>query len=131
MMQMDFMFSEFGTVFGIVGMLIILATIFFALKLIRGLIERKKKEPGKIVSKTSKMDTESFHAKIMKLALENKGVLTVTDVVVATGLSLKQAEETLNSMVDEYRVKMEVKDSGIIAYEFIEIINKKEMKKMG
>ena len=62
----------------------------------------------------------------MVLALNNSGVLTATDVVIATGLSIKQAEETLNSMVDGYRIKMEVRDSGIIVYEFPELINGKK-----
>ncbi len=129
--MMNFMFGGFGMFFGIILMLIIPAAIFFVIKLKRGLITLKKKDPGKSVSKASNTDPESFHGKIMNLALDNKGVLTVTDVVLATGLSLKQAEEVLNNMVDEYRVKMEVKDSGIIVYEFIEIINRKEVKKIG
>ena len=129
--MMNFMFGGFGMFFGIILMLIIPAAIFFVIKLKRGLITLKKEDPEKSVSKGSNTDPESFHGKIMNLALDNKGVLTVTDVVMATGLSLKQAEEVLNNMVDEYRVKMEVKDSGIIVYEFIEIINRKEVKKIG
>ncbi len=129
-MNMDFMFPEFGMLFGIIMMLAIPAAIFLVLKLKRGLINPKKKNSEKFVSKASNTDPESFHGKIMNLAIDNKGVLTVTDVVMATGLSLKQAEEVLNNMVDEYRVKMEVKDSGIIVYEFIEIINRKEEKKI-
>ena len=35
---------------------------------------------------------------------------------------MKQAEETLNEMVDGFRIKMEVTDSGIVQYEFTELI---------
>ena len=62
----------------------------------------------------------------MWLAKDNKGELTVTDVVLATDLSIKQAEAALNEMVDGFRIKMDVKDSGIILYEFSEIVSKKD-----
>ncbi|MEE8590979.1 MAG: hypothetical protein V3V57_16485 [Spirochaetia bacterium] len=57
----------------------------------------------------------------MQLARENEGVLTVTDVVLSTSLSIKEAEATLNDMVDGFRIKMDVADSGIVRYEFIEL----------
>jgi hypothetical protein len=44
----------------------------------------------------------------------------------ATDLSIKQAEAALNEMVDGFRIKMDVKDSGIILYEFSEIVSKKD-----
>lgn len=58
----------------------------------------------------------------MQLARENEGVLTVTDVVLATSLSIKEAEVTLNDMVDGFRIKMDVADSGIVRYEFFELL---------
>ena len=74
----------------------------------------------------SKTRDQHIQYQIMRLAFENDGLLTVTDVVLETELPIKQAEETLNNMVDGYRVKMEVKESGTIVYEFTEIINRKE-----
>jgi len=59
---------------------------------------------------------------IFKLAKQNDGKLTVTDVVLETGLSVRQSEETLNSLVDSYRVRMDVDVSGIITYEFSELV---------
>lgn len=66
----------------------------------------------------------SIENKILQLALKHDGSLTITDVVMGTGLSIKKAEKVLNEMVDGYRVSMEVKDSGIITYEFAEIVDR-------
>ncbi|MGA2762671.1 MAG: hypothetical protein ABSG17_04850 [Spirochaetia bacterium] len=52
------------------------------------------------------------------------GLLTVTDVVAETGLSFKKVEKALNAMVDFSRVTMRVSDSGIMVYEFVEILHK-------
>lgn len=125
-MNMGFMFPGFGMLFGIVFVLIIPVVIFFGVKFMRGLTELSNKSLRKDESKTPKIGAQSFQNKIMKLAFNNGGILTVSDVVLATDLSIKQAEEMLNNMVDGYRVKMEVKDSGVIVYEFTELINKKE-----
>ncbi|MGO8693550.1 MAG: hypothetical protein ACLQMF_07725 [Rectinemataceae bacterium] len=61
---------------------------------------------------------------IIRLAYRQGGLLTVTEVVAETGLSFKKAEEALNAMVDMSRVNMRVTDSGIIVYEFVEILAK-------
>ncbi len=126
MMNMDFMFPGFGMFFGIVFMLIIPVAIFFGVKFVRRLAELSNKGLRKDESKTPKVSAQSLQNKIMRLASNSGGILTVTDVVIAIELSIKQAEEVLNSMVDGYRVKMEVKDSGFIDYEFTELINRKE-----
>jgi hypothetical protein len=105
---------------------IIPAAVFLAVKVMRHLTALREKSVSEDESELPNIDVQSLQSKIMALALTNGGVLTVTDVVIAIGLSMKQAEETLNSMVDGYRVKMEVKDSGIIVYEFTELINKIE-----
>lgn len=70
-------------------------------------------------------DGSSRHHEILRLAMEKKGTLTVTDVVLKTGLSIQEAEKILNEMVDGLRVSMEVKESGVITYEFAEIAEKK------
>ena len=51
-------------------------------------------------------------------------ILTVTDVSAGTGLSFEKAEEALTGMVDASRVNMRVTDSGVIVYEFTEILAK-------
>ena len=63
---------------------------------------------------------------IFRLADEMKGRLTLSDIVIATNLSLKEAEGVINSMVDGTHVTMEVRDNGRIVYEFPEIIARHE-----
>jgi len=65
---------------------------------------------------------ETSRVQIYKLAYKLKGRLTVSDIVIETGLDVEEAEQLIQSMVDNQRVRMEVRDDGIIVYEFPEII---------
>ena len=123
MHMMGFTFRGIGMFGGFVLIFVIPAVIFFGAKLVRRLTALNSRRLSQNESRTPKVGVQSLQSEIMVLALNNSGVLTATDVVIATGLSIKQAEETLNSMVDGYRIKMEVRDSGIIAYEFTELMN--------
>jgi hypothetical protein len=69
---------------------------------------------------------ESDEARIFKLAYRLKGRLTVSDIVVETGLGVHEAEGLIESMVDHSRVRMEVDDRGVVTYEFPEIIRRFE-----
>ena len=66
--------------------------------------------------------SKSIEARIFRAAYKRKGRLTVSDIVLETNLSLKEAEEVINHMVDGMRVRMEVNDTGMVIYEFPEII---------
>ncbi len=123
-MNMGQMFPGFGMFFGWIWLLIPLVAIFFGLRYLRALTTRRQKGYDKFTPDNTKVRDSSIQNQIMKLALNNRGFLTVTDVVIGTGLSINEAEKALNSMVDGLRINMQVKDSGIIVYEFIEIINK-------
>ena len=59
---------------------------------------------------------------IFNLAYALKGKITLSDIIIETGLSMKEAENTINQMVDGIRVRMEVDDQGMVVYEFPEII---------
>lgn len=65
---------------------------------------------------------DSGEARIFKLAYRLKGRLTVSDVVVETGLGVADAEALVQSLVDGVRVQMEVDERGMVMYEFPEII---------
>ncbi|MFW5742530.1 MAG: hypothetical protein ACOCW3_00345 [Spirochaetota bacterium] len=69
---------------------------------------------------------QSDEARIFKLAYRLKGRLTVSDIVVETGLGVHEAEGLIESMVDNSRVRMEVDDRGVVTYEFPEIIRRLE-----
>lgn len=69
---------------------------------------------------------ESQQVSIYKLAYRFKGRITVSDIVVETGMDVKAAEDLIQSMVDNQRVRMEVDDQGMLVYEFPEIIARLE-----
>ncbi len=60
---------------------------------------------------------------IYRLARNRGGRLTVSDVVIATGIPVGEAERILNEMVDGVRVTMNVRDNGVIVYEFTELMS--------
>ena len=100
--------------------LLIPVALFLAMWLLRRVpsagsrAERKRTSPRKM----------PIQDQVIRLAYRQDGLLTVTDVVAETGLSFKKAEEALNAMVDHARVNMRIDESGIIVYEFTEILAK-------
>lgn len=71
-------------------------------------------------------DSRPTQGQVFKLAYRLKGKLTVSDVVVETGMEVAEAEALLESMVDGTHVRMEVDDRGIVTYEFPEILRRFE-----
>jgi hypothetical protein len=63
---------------------------------------------------------------IFNLAYTLKGEITLSDIIIETGLSMKEAEKTIDQMVDGIRVRMEVDDQGLVVYEFPEIIARQQ-----
>ncbi len=59
--------------------------------------------------------------RVLLLATERDGTLTVTELATALNLSLSAAEDVLDSMDDGLRVRSEVTNEGIIVYEFPEL----------
>ncbi len=71
-------------------------------------------------------DLDDSEHQVFRLANKLKGRLTISDIVIHSGLGIKQAEDAMNRLVDGYRVKMEVDQRGIVVYEFPEIIARYE-----
>jgi len=71
-------------------------------------------------------NTDDAEHQIFRLANKLKGRITISDIVINTGLGIKEAEEVMNKLVDGMRVRMEVDDRGIVVYEFPEIIARYE-----
>jgi hypothetical protein len=65
-------------------------------------------------------------ARIFKLAQRLKGRVTLSDIVVETGLNLRDAEELIDGLVDNVHVRMEVDNRGMVFYEFPEIMRRFE-----
>ena len=59
--------------------------------------------------------------RVLLLATEKEGTLTVTEVAASLDLSLSAAEGVLDGMDDGLRVRSDVTDEGIIVYEFPEL----------
>ena len=72
--------------------------------------------------------SRNIEGRIFRAANKRKGRLTVSDIVLDTDLSIKEAEEVINGMVDGTHVRMEVQDNGLVIYEFPEIISRYESK---
>ena len=60
--------------------------------------------------------------RVFRLAYKLGGRLTVSDLVIDLDVSIEEAESFLNQLVDSTRVTMEVRDDGLVYYEFPEII---------
>jgi len=72
--------------------------------------------------------SRSIEGRIFRAAYKRKGRLTISEIVLDTDLSIKEAEEVINGMVDGTHVRMEVQDNGLVIYEFPEIISRYESK---
>ncbi len=75
---------------------------------------------------TASNQSHGVEGRIFRAAYKRKGRLTVSDIVLETDLSMREAEEAINRMVDGLHVRMEVEDSGMVIYEFPEIISRFE-----
>ena len=84
-------------------------------------IRRFLKDPPASEKKSGETARNSIHREIFKLARSEGGSITVSDVVLATGLSIAEAERMLNDITDGFRVRMDVTDSGIVRYVFTEL----------
>lgn len=63
---------------------------------------------------------------VFRLAAGINGRLTLSDVIVETGLDLNKAEKLMDRMVDGAHVQIDVNAKGMIFYEFPEIISRTE-----
>ena len=72
-------------------------------------------------AKAERNETVSIESKVLKLAQERGGTISATEVAECLGLSTKEADELLTSMVDGSRVDLEVTPDGLLKYEFHEL----------
>lgn len=65
--------------------------------------------------------------RVLLLASERGGTLTVTEVAAHLNLSLNAAEKVLIAMDDGFRVRSEITDEGLLLYEFPEVKHRKRL----
>ena len=66
----------------------------------------------------------SLDSRVFRLADRNGGRVTVSQVVMETGMSLEQTEAYMDQLCDGVRVRMEVSDGGLVTYEFPELTDR-------
>lgn len=65
----------------------------------------------------------SREARVYRLAAEKGGRLSVSQIVVEFDIPAQEAEQLLQGMVDNQRVRMEVDNAGRVSYEFPELLS--------
>ena len=60
---------------------------------------------------------------VFSLAKRFGGRITLSDVVVETGMALAEADRYMNTLVDHAHVSVEVDDNGRLTYEFPELLD--------
>ena len=121
------MWSAFGffTLLPILFIFLVLHMVRVALRETRG---RRRPEAMWGRDNREEMDTRvqprrgRLENRVFRLAYRLGGRLTVSDLVVDLDFSIEEAESFLNQLVDSTRVTMEVRDDGLVYYEFPEII---------
>ncbi|MDE2781537.1 MAG: hypothetical protein OXK77_01140 [Gemmatimonadota bacterium] len=69
-----------------------------------------------------------LNRKVLQLATQRGGVLTVTEVAAELDLSLEAAEKLMIGMDDGFRVRSDISDEGVIYYEFPEVVHQKKLR---
>ena len=130
----------FGTIF---SLLIPFFLIFIGIRIVRRIffsesrdIDRpRRRYPAQLpfddmgtVTSYPSTKLNDIESRIFKLAQGMKGRITLSDIVIATNLNMKEAERVIDSMIDGIHITMEVNDKGRVIYEFPEIIARFEDK---
>lgn len=98
--------------------------VFFLLLLVPWLIGDRSETGEKEYARRhspSRTD-ETAEARLYRLAAAGGGTLTVSDVVVALGIPVREALSLLEGMVDDRYVRMTVTDRGAPCFEFPELM---------
>jgi TM2 domain-containing membrane protein YozV/predicted transcriptional regulator len=71
-------------------------------------------------------DKESLERIILKLAKENKGVLTVSEVALAGDLPIEEAKKYLDTLVSKGFADLRVRKSGTLVYTLPDLMDRDE-----
>jgi hypothetical protein len=70
----------------------------------------------------------SVQRRVLQLATERRGVLTVTEVAASLDLSLQAAEKVMDSLDDGFRVRSDITEEGVIVYHFPEVLHRDRLE---
>ena len=107
-------------VFGLLPFALILLSIGFVDVFRRRSKQRTPFLGGRATTKPKHSDLDGS---IFRLAKSRGGHVSLSEVVVETGLELERAEKYMDSMVDSAHVAMEVDKDGRLYYVFPELIS--------
>ena len=85
-----------------------------------GIVSDNKKDMP-LVARNVSDHSATMVSKVFRLATKRQGRLTLSDIVIESGLGLKEAERFMDSLVDGLHVQIEVDAKDLINYEFPEI----------
>lgn len=71
---------------------------------------------------------QTLNRKVLRLATERSGILTVTDVAASLNLTLPAAEKIMIGMDDGFRVRSDISREGVLFYEFPEVMHQKKLR---
>jgi predicted transcriptional regulator len=71
-------------------------------------------------------EKESVERSILRLAKENKGIISVSEVALSAGISLDQAKKNLDALVSKGIAELRVRKSGALVYTLPEMMNPDE-----
>ncbi len=81
----------------------------------------------KALNERRKALMQRLQQKILRLATQRAGTLTVTEVAADLNLSLPAAEKVLISMDDGFRVRSDISPEGVLYYEFPEVKHRPQL----
>jgi hypothetical protein len=71
---------------------------------------------------------QRLQQRVLRLATQRGGTLTVTEVASDMNLSLPAAEKVLVAMDDGFRVRSEISKDGVLFYEFPEVLHRRALE---
>lgn len=89
------------------------------------MVLRGRSFPMMLHGRSSTGTSRNLEQQVYELASRQKGVLTASDLVVNLGMTAKNARNLLEKLTveDGTNVSMEVRDDGVLVYEFLELKN--------
>ncbi|WP_304221690.1 NINE protein [Gracilinema caldarium] len=69
------------------------------------------------------LSTESTERTILRLAKQNKGIVSASELALEAGISIEEAKKALEKLVDQGHAELRVRKSGTLVYTFPEFMD--------
>ena len=87
---------------------------------------RERSQPVASAAHTAGRRSPSFESHVFRLAARNGGRVTVSDIVIETGMGIDEVEAAMERLTDNLRVRAEVTERGTFEYEFPELARRQQ-----